>query len=358
MTSITLRKALADAPAYRPGKRPDATAGKQFKLSSNESPYAPLPSVAAAATERISHSNRYPDAGGSAITAAIAQRCDVEPEQVVLGAGSVEVIGQLMRAVTEPGDEIIFPWRSFEAYPLLALGAGARSVKVSLTASLQHDFTAMRSAICDRTRLLIICNPNNPTGTIVEPGEVEEFLQSVPPSVVVLIDEAYFQFNSSVGQPNGVELFHRFPNVVVAHTFSKAYGLAGLRIGYGLAPTAIAAAMRTVAVPFGVTDIAQAAALASFAAEQELRVRVDALVKLRTELTRALELQGWRIPPTQANFFWFPLGKRTGEAVKCFERHGVLVRPFDDEGLRVSIGDDEANAALLAASAELALKLL
>lgn len=353
MTTVRLREDLEALGAYRPGKAPVPGEGPRFKLSSNENPYPPLPSVAARIAELAGGVNRYPNMAGHAITDRLAALHGVPAAQVVLGAGGVEILSQLMRATAGAGDEIVFAWRSFEAYPLLAVAAGARPVQVPLTAAHGHDFAAMRAAIGERTRLVIVCNPNNPTGTAVGAAELTAFVESVPADVVVLIDEAYVQFNRDAEVPDAVALGRRHPNVVVARTFSKAYGLAGLRIGYALAPEPVAVAMRKVAVPFGVTDLAQGAALASLDAEDELAVRVDDLVAERDRLAGALADLGWRIPPSQANFFWFPLGERTGEGTEVFARHGVVVRPFDGEGLRVCVGDAEANEALLAAAGEL-----
>lgn len=353
MTTVRLRDDLDALAAYRPGKAPGPGDGPRFKLSSNENPYPPLPSVAARIAELAGGVNRYPNMAGHTITARLAALHGVTAGQVVLGAGGVEIISQLMRATSGAGDEVVFAWRSFEAYPLLAVAAGARPVQVPLTEAHGHDFAAMRAAIGERTRLVIVCNPNNPTGTAAGRAELTEFVESVPPEVVVLIDEAYLQFNRDPDAPDGVELFGRHPNVVVARTFSKAYGLAGLRVGYALAAEPVAVAMRKVALPFGVTDLAQGAALASLDAGDELAGRVDELVAERDRLAGALAGQGWRIPPSQANFFWFPLGEHTGLGTEVFTRHGVVVRPFGGEGLRVCVGDDEANEALLAAAGEL-----
>ena len=351
--TLRLRADLDALAAYRPGKAPAPGTGPRFKLSSNENPYPPLPSVAERIAELAGGVNRYPEMSGHVITARLAELHGVPGEQVVLGAGGVEVISQLMRATAGTGDEVVFAWRSFEAYPLLTVAAGARPVQVPLTASAGHDFAAMRAAIGERTRLVIVCNPNNPTGTAAGHAEIADFLAAVPPEVVVLLDEAYLQFNHADDAPDGVELFRRYPNLVVGRTFSKAYGLAGLRIGYALAPEPVAVAMRKVAVPFGVTNLAQGAALASLDAEDELASRVDKLIAERDRLADALARQGWDLPVTQANFFWFPLGDRTEAAAATFARHGVLVRPFAGEGLRVCVGDDEANEALLAAAEEL-----
>jgi histidinol-phosphate aminotransferase len=269
---------------------------------------------------------------------------------LVLGSGSVEIVSQLIRATAGEGDEVVFAWRSFEAYPMLTLAAGAVPVTVPLTADHRHDLDAMLAAVTERTRLVLVCNPNNPTGTTVSRAELDRFLGQVPPDVTVVIDEAYVQFNRDTDSPRGIDYFRRHPNVAVAHTFSKAYGLAGLRVGYALAPAQLAAAMRKVALPFGVTALAQAAALASLRAEDELAERVDHLVRERTRVTRALAEQGWHLPRTEANFLWFPLGEHTLAAAAAFEAHGLLVRPFAGEGFRVTIGEVKANDTIVKAA--------
>jgi histidinol-phosphate aminotransferase len=352
-----LRPDLDALPAYRPGQAAPPAGGPSHKLSSNENPFAPLPSVAASIAARIGSANCYPESAGQEITARISDRFAVSPAQVVLGSGSVEVISQLIRATAGPGDEVVFAWRSFEAYPPLTIGAGATPVKVPLGPGFRHDFAAMRAAVTARTRLIIVCNPNNPTGTSVHSGELAEFVAAVPAQIAILIDEAYLQFNRDPDSPAGIELLRRHPNVVLAHTFSKAYGLAGLRIGYGIAPEPVAAAMRKVAMPFGVTSLAQAAAVASLDAEDEMAERVGWLLAERARVGAVLEDTGWELPRSQANFFWFPLGDATDAAVAVFAAHGISVRAFGGEGLRVSLGDVAANDALLAAAAAIAPSL-
>lgn len=356
MTDLRLRPDLDALPSYRQGKAAptEAADGPVFKLSSNENPYPALPSVAAAIADLLSGINRYPDSSAADLSGAIAARYGVDTSNVVLGSGSVEIVSQLMRATAGPGDEVLFAWRSFEAYPMLVRAAGAESVHVPLTAEHRHDLDAMAAAITDRTRLIIVCNPNNPTGTTVSNAELVRFLDRVPSDIVVVIDEAYQHFNEQEDAPTGVELFRRYPNVAVAHTFSKAYGLAGIRVGYAIAPEPLAQAMRKVALPFGVTSLAQRAATASLEAEAELQVRVDALIAERARVLGALTAGGWRLPESQGNFIWFPLGDDTAAAAEILERHGILVRPFPGEGLRATIGEVEANDRLVAAAGELA----
>jgi histidinol-phosphate aminotransferase len=354
MAELYLRADLAQLPTYRQGSGPQPGDTATFKLSSNENPFDPLPSVQARVAAALAGFNRYPDNTGGALVERISARYGVERAEVALGAGSVEVISQLIRATAGAGDEVVFPWRSFEAYPLLTIAAGARPVMVPLTPQFRHDFAAMHAAVTDRTRLVIVCNPNNPTGTSVAARELEEFLRSVPPRIAVVIDEAYLQFNRDPDAAVGRELFGRYPNVVVAHTFSKAYGLAGLRLGYALAPEPVVSAMRKVSLPFAVTDLAQVAGIASLEAEAELAERVEEIVTERERVTRELARLGVSVPPSQGNFLWIPAGAGAEEAVGVFARHGVVVRPVPGEGLRVSIGAAAANQALLAAASELA----
>jgi histidinol-phosphate aminotransferase len=349
-----LRSDLDALPAYRPGQPAPPAGGPNHKLSSNENPFGPLPSVAASIAARIGSANFYPEAAGQEITARIAGRFAVPAGRIVLGSGSVEVISQLIRATAGPGDEVVFAWRSFEAYPLLTIAAGATPVRVPLGPGFRHDFAAMRAAVTARTRLIIVCSPNNPTGTSVHAGELAEFVAAVPVQIAVLIDEAYLQFNRDPASPAGIDLLRQHPNVVLAHTFSKAYGLAGLRIGYGIAPEPVATAMRKVAMPFAVTSLAQAAAVASLDAEDEMAERVGWLLAERARVGAALADMGWELPQSQANFFWFPLGEATDAAAATFAAHGISVRPFSGEGLRVSLGGVTANDALLAAAAAIA----
>ena len=356
MTSLRMRD-LSAIPDYKPGKAVGADSPSSrpvYKLSSNENPYGPLPSVARALADQLSRVNRYPETAATALTSAVCERYGVDSSNVVFGSGSVEVLSQLIRATAGEGDEVVFAWRSFEAYPMLVLAAGATPVMVPLTATHEHDFEAMLTAITDRTRLVLVCNPNNPTGTTVSQAQLDDFLARVPSDVVVLVDEAYVQFNRRPDIAVGIEAMRSHDNVVVAHTFSKAYGLAGLRIGYALAPAPVALAMRKVAIPFGVTSLAQAAAAASLGAEDELAERVEELIRRRDRLAASLRELGMDPPASGGNFLWLPLGEATARAVREFETDGLLVRPFDGDGIRVTIGEAEADDRILAVCARLA----
>ncbi|WP_372968731.1 histidinol-phosphate transaminase [Microbacterium sp.] len=336
--TLPSRPGLEAVPAYRQGRSAPAGASK---LSSNESPHPPLPSVVEAVQQRLGTMHRYPDMSAAALRGRLAERYDVDPAAVTVGAGSVELAAQLIHAVAGPGDEVMFAWRSFEAYPSLVRIAGATPVAVPLDEHHTHDLDAMLAAITPRTRLIFVCNPNNPTGTVVTAEALEAFVAAVPHDVLVVIDEAYVHFDRTGSFGAGVELFRRHPHVAVLHTFSKAYGLAGLRVGYALAPTEVAESQRKVAVPFGVTDLAQAAAVASLDAEDELATRIDEVVAQRERLHGLLTEAGWPTVPSQANFVWVPAGERTGALDASLHDGGVIARAFPDEGIRISSGSME-----------------
>jgi histidinol-phosphate aminotransferase len=318
-----------------------------YKLSSNENPYPPLPGVMERVVAAVGSFNRYPDMACTGLMSELADRFGVPLEHLATGTGSVGVAQQLLQATAGPGDEVIYAWRSFEAYPIITQISGATSVRVPLTPGDVHDLDAMADAITDRTRLIFVCNPNNPTGTAVRRAELERFLDRVPSDVLVVLDEAYREFVRDVEVPDGVEFYRQRPNVCVLRTFSKAYGLAGLRVGFAIAREPVAAALRKTAVPFGVSQLAQDAAVASLRAEDELLGRVGSLVCERNRVVEALRGQGWTVPDTQANFVWLRLGERTLDFASVCEGAGVVVRPFVGEGVRVTVGETEANDIFL-----------
>jgi len=344
-----LRPALAGIPTYKPGRPATARDGAPaYKLSSNENPYPPLPSVLATVRESAATFNRYPDLFATGLTAAIADRFGVPPTHVATGTGSVGVLQQAVQATATEGDEVVYAWRSFEAYPIVVQISGARSVTVPLRPDEHHDLDAMAAAVTDRTRLVIVCSPNNPTGTAVRRAELDRFLDRVPADLLVVIDEAYREFVRDPDVPDAIEVYRDRPNVAVLRTFSKAYGLAGLRVGFAVAHEPVAEALRKTAVPFGVSGLAQVAATASLGAVDELLVRVDALVAERTRVQDALREQGWtHLAASEANFVWLRLGDRTEAFAAACEAAGVVVRPFAGEGARVTIGETEANDLFL-----------
>ncbi|MFI7027950.1 histidinol-phosphate transaminase [Microbispora rosea] len=343
------RSILDTVPAYKPGKAVVSPDGRSYKLSSNESPFGPLPSVVEAIARAATEVHRYPDPGAVRLTETLAERFGVPYDHIALGAGSVAVAQQILEAVGEPGADVMYAWRSFEAYPLLVGLSGANAVEVPLRDET-HDLDAMAGAITPETRLVFVCNPNNPTGTVNRADELTRFLDRVPENVLVVLDEAYREYVRDADVPDGLTFYRERPNVAVLRTFSKAYGLAGLRAGYLIGHEPVAAAVRKTLLPFAVNHLAQAAAIASLQAEDELQERVETVIKERTRVREALLSQGWTVPPTEANFVWLRLGERTMEfAAKC-AAVGVAVRPFDGEGARISIGDREANDVFLAAA--------
>ncbi|MEP7192269.1 MAG: pyridoxal phosphate-dependent aminotransferase [Actinomycetota bacterium] len=346
--TVRLREALAAVPAYKPGKPAAAREGvTPYKISSNENPYPPLPSVLQVVADAATQMNRYPDMAVTALTDALAQRLGVPRGHIATGTGSVGVLGQIIAATCDQGDEVVYAWRSFEAYPIIVAIAGAVSVQVPLDVEARHDLVAMAAAITPRTRLILICTPNNPTGPAVRQDELDAFLDTVPGDILVVIDEAYVEFVTDDRAAEGLATYAARPNVAILRTFSKAYGLAGLRVGYAVAHEPVAEALRKTAVPFGVSTIAQQAAIASLAVFDELQERVQALVAERVRVVAALRLQGWRLPETQANFVWLPLGADTLDFAAAADTAGLAVRAFPGEGARCTIAEAEANDLLL-----------
>jgi len=348
---VTLRPEIAALQPYRQGRPAAADA---FKLSSNENPFPPLPAVLEAVA--AASVNRYPDGAATALRARLAERFGVTPDEVQVGAGSVSILQQLIQAAAGPGDEVLYAWRSFEAYPGLVTVSGATSVRVPLRADATHDLDAMAAAITDRTRVILVCTPNNPTSTIVTGAEFEAFMAKVPDTVLVLLDEAYREFVTDPEAVDGIPLLTRYPNLVVLRTFSKAYGLAGLRVGYAVGPAYILDAARATAVPLSVTEPAQRAALAALDNEPELLERVAVLIARRAEVEAGLAERGWTgdlaIPVAQGNFVWLPTGEGTTAAAETLEAGGIVARVFAPEGIRVSIGEQESVETLLRAATE------
>ena len=335
-----IRPEIAALPAYRQGRQASADA---FKLSSNENPFDPLPGVLEA-IQAASGINRYPDATAARLRERLAARHGVSPDDVHVGAGSVSLLAQLLLATSGPGDEVVYAWRSFEAYPSLVAVAGATSVQVPLTEDFRHDLPAMAAAITDRTRLVIVCSPNNPTGPTVTHDDFAAFVEAVPADVLIVLDEAYAEFVTDPTSVEGdrVRAIIARPNIVVLRTFSKAYGLAGLRVGYAVGHTRVLDAARSTAIPLSVTAAAEEAALASLAVESELLERVRMIAERRDRLVARLREAGWPVPDAQGNFVWLPAGERTLEVAAAFEDAGLVVRPFAGDGVRISIGEEES----------------
>ena len=339
-----LREDLNSLPSYVPGKRmPDAV-----KLSSNESAHPPLPSITEAIAEAAAQSHRYPDMGVLQLRQKLAAKLGLADENsVTVGTGSSALCQQLVTITCQPGDEVIFPWRSFEAYPIFTQVTGATAVPVPLR-ERRNDLPAMADAITERTRLIFVCNPNNPTGTTITDQEFREFMDRVPADVVVALDEAYVEYNTADNTPLATEAVQQYPNVIGLRTFSKAYGLAGLRVGYAFGNPDIITTLGKVAIPFSVSAVAQAAALAALepSATDELNERVTETNQQRDRLADELGLT-----PSFANFVWIPaesLHDSPQEVAAQLAESGVLVRAFD-EGLRITATTAEETDALLAA---------
>ncbi|MGL5909852.1 MAG: histidinol-phosphate transaminase, partial [Phycicoccus sp.] len=317
----------------------------------NEVSAGPLPSVRAAIAEAAAVVNRYPDMTSSALVERVARHVGVPVEQVAVGCGSVSLCQQLVQATCAgPDDEVLFGWRSFEAYPILTHVVGAHQVKVPVTAGHALDLDSMAAAITESTRLVFVCNPNNPTGTAIRRDDLVRFLDAVPPTVVVALDEAYREFVTDPDVPDGLTLRDGRDNVVVLRTFSKAYGLAGLRVGYAVAVPELAAALRKVQIAFSVNALAQAAAIASLDATDELLARCLEIAGERERVRSELVAAGYEVPESQANFVWLPLGERARTFDEHCLAHKVVVRAFAGDGARVTIGTPEENDVFLAAA--------
>ena len=353
MTRLT-RADLDALPTYVPGRNVADLArelgiAEAIKLASNEVPFGPLPGVPEAVAEAMRSAHRYPDMGVVELRDQLAAKFGVTPDRVVTGCGSVALAEHLAKATCLPGDEIVYAWRSFEAYPILAAVAGATSVRMPNTPGHGHDLAAMADAITERTRLVFVCNPNNPTGTAVRRDALDRFLAAVPSDVLVVLDEAYREFVTDPAVPDGLETYGDRANVVVLRTMSKAWGMAGLRLGFLIAQPDVAAAVRKVLTPFSTSMVAQAAALAALDQENEVRRRCAIIIRERDRVTEAVRALGVDVPASQSNFVWLPLADRSAAFAAGCEERGVIVRPFP-EGVRVTIGTPEENDAFLTAA--------
>ena len=340
--SARLRPELADLPAYAPGR----TVPGAIKIASNETVHGPLPSVRAAIATAVDNLNRYPDNGYVELKERLAKHVNFAPEHISVGCGSVSLCQQLIQITATVGDEVLFGWRSFEIYPLQVRTAGATPVQVPLT-DHTFDLDAMLAAITDRTRLIFVCNPNNPTSTVVDPDALARFVAAVPPHILVVLDEAYVEYIRGDLVPDSFGLVRAHSNVVVLRTFSKAYGLAGLRIGYAVADPDIVTALSKVYVPFTATSVSQAAAIACLDAADELLARTDAVVAERARVSTALQDAGYDLPASQANFVWLPLVGRAQQFAADAANSRIIVRPYGEDGVRVTVASPDENDTFL-----------
>lgn len=342
---VHIRPSLTRLPSYvAGGKLPGGAA-----LASNESPYGPLPGITARLAELVEGVSRYPDASATGLRQSIAARLGLTADRVAVGAGSSEVCGQLLHTVVGAGDEVIFGWRSFEAYPILTGVAGGTAVRIALREHVL-DLNAMAEAVTARTRLVLVCNPNNPTSTAVGEAELRAFVDRVPEDVLIVVDEAYREYTDPVAVPDALALFADRPNVVVLRTFSKAFSLAGLRVGYCVGAPEIIAQVRKTQVPFSVSALAQEAAIAALAQGDEVARRARLTVGERERVAARLRSVGYEVPLSQANFLWLPFGQRSADFAEHCLKWGVMLRAFAGEGVRVTIGLPEENDVFLASA--------
>jgi len=349
---IRPRPVVNRLPSYAAGKPPVPVRGLvSYKLSSNEFPLPPIPAVQQAIIGQTDF-NRYPDPLSSRLRESLAGFLDVPAEDIVTGAGSLGALNQLLATFAGQNDdgkadEVIYAWRSFEAYPISVGLAGAESVQIPLTPEGRHDLDAMAAAVTARTRMILLCTPNNPTGPVLTTAETERFLKTVPSDVVVVIDEAYQEFVRAEDAVDGIEMYRKHPNVVVLRTFSKAHGLAGLRVGYSVSGPDLTQHLRVTATPFAVSQIAETAAVTSVQHFTDVVERVQSLVDERDRVTAGLRELGWFVPEAQGNFVWLNLGADSAEFAALAADRALSVRAFGNEGVRVSIGEAEANTRFL-----------
>ncbi|MDG4663980.1 aminotransferase class I/II-fold pyridoxal phosphate-dependent enzyme [Mycobacterium sp. 236(2023)] len=336
--------ALADAVAALPA------AVNPLALSLNECPFPPLPAVRAALATSLDSLNRYPEFLPQRLRSVIARRLGVADDQVVIGVGATGVIMQVLQAVTTPGDTMVMSFPTFDGYPIFAQMARLRSVTVPLDAHGRHDLDAMADAVAGRARVVIVCRPHNPTGTIDPIDELERFLSRVPSDTVVILDEAYAEFLAPEHRIDAIDLVQRFDNVVVVRTFSKAYGLAGLRVGYGFCAPALGRRLWTMQLPFGIPLAATVAVAASFEAESQLRQRIRTITAERRRLHVRLRTMGVYSTDAHANFVYLPAGKLPWPHV--FNDTGLQVRHYASGGVRITVGSRASTRAVVRAVGE------
>jgi histidinol-phosphate aminotransferase len=361
--AVTFAEKLARMPGYQAGvpagTPPEAVAaGDVAQLASNESPIPPHPEVVEAIARAASAMNRYPDPGATLLRRRLADRYETEPGRIAVGNGSCEILLAAAEALCEPGAEIVFAWPAFSMYPYLPALSGAREIRVPLTDGYVHDLEAMAAEVTAATQIVLVCNPNNPTGTYVAADRVAALCERLPDHVTVILDEAYIEFQQTDDPDATVDLLADFPNLVVLRTFSKCYGLAGLRVGYALGSASFRAAVDAVRQPFSVNAIAQAAAAEAVLHSDDVQRRVEQTIVERVFVEGELAELGLTTADTEANFSWIDLGEAEEQAVVAgLEQRKVLVRPGTSLGgpghIRVTYGSHAENQRFLSALREL-----
>jgi histidinol-phosphate aminotransferase len=351
--SFEFNRRLEAIPSY-PAAETYEHGGDLVKLASNETPWAPHPDVLDAARAELESLNRYPDPDKALLRRRIAERTDLAPAQVAVGNGSCEILLAAGAALLEPGAELVYAWPSFSMYPHLAAMSGARAVVVPLDEEGRHDLEAMAREVTAATRILLVCNPNNPSATAIPTAEIDAFVADLPRHVAVIVDEAYVEFSTVQDPGESLDLVRRHPNVVLLRTFSKVYGLCGLRCGYALGSDGFRVAVDRVRQPFSVNALAQAAAAEALLHQDEVERRVERTAVERLHVKSELEERGLESTDSEANFSWVSLGDRDeGEVVRGLAERGVIVRAgaaLGEEGrLRVTYGTREENDRFLAA---------
>ena len=361
--SVTFAEKLARMPGYQAGvptgQAPEAiAAGGIAQLASNESPFPPHPKVVEAIARTAAAMNRYPDPDATLLRRRLAERFETEPGRVAVGNGSCEILLAAAEALCEPGAEILFGWPAFSMYPYLSALTGAREIRVPLDGDDVHDLEAMAAEVTAATQLLLVCNPNNPTGTHLPSAQIADFCERIPPHVTVILDEAYVEFQVDDDPDATLDLLADFPNLVVLRTFSKCYGLAGLRVGYAIGSSTFRAAVDAVRQPFSVNALAQAAGAEAILHQDDVRRRVESTVAERLRVEEALQELGLATAATQANFSWVDLGDADeGKVVAGLGERLVAVRPgtpLGDPGhIRVTYGTSDQNDRFLAGLSEI-----
>ena len=361
--TITFAEKLARMPGYQAGvptgAAPEAIAAEGIaQLASNESSFPPHPAVVEAIQRAAGAMNRYPDPDATLLRRRLAERYETEPGRIAVANGSCEILLAAAEALAEPGAEIVYAWPSFSMYPYLPALTGGREIRVPLAPGDVHDLEAMAREVTAATQLLIVCNPNNPTATHIPAAEIAEFCEQIPPHVTVILDEAYIEFQTNDDPDQTLDLLDEFPNLVVLRTFSKCYGLAGLRVGYAIGAAEFRAAVDAVRQPFSVNALAQAAGAEAILHQDDVLHRVEATVAERLRVEEALGELGLETSESQANFSWVDLGDADeGDVVAGLGERLIAVRPGTPLGapghIRVTYGTAEENGRFLDALAEL-----